>query len=104
MKIGDKVWIILQCGSPLSFGSVPYDDGRNIRLPDIPQHGKIVAVSKIYIESHRVLVGRCSLLVSFSDTFLSEDSAWAEWKYRMKNKCVEIEESIDNIIEKRFHV
>lgn len=86
MKIGDKVWVITQ----------DYDDGLMVALPEVPRHGQIVAVDKVYIESYRVLVDNDFLHVSPSDIFLSEDIAWVEWKRRMENKCLEIEEMIDN--------
>jgi len=92
MKIGDKVWVITQDD----------DDGLMIALPEVPKHGQIVAVDRIYIESYRVLVDNDFLYISSSSSniFPSEDLAWMEWKCRMKNKSLEIQKMID----KRFHV
>ena len=90
MKIGDKVWVITQDD----------DDGLMMSLPEVPQHGQIVAENRIYIESYRVLIDNDFLNISPSNIFLSEDLAWMEWKYRMENKSLEIQKMIDN----RFHV
>ena len=88
MKIGDKVWVIVQ----------DIDDGRNIALPEIPQHGQIIAIEighVGHIKNYYVWVDNDSLHIYPSNIFLSEDIAWASWESKMRSKCEEIQKKID---------
>jgi len=95
MKIGDKVWVIVQ-------DSVEGYEGNIIALPEVPQHGQIVAIEEVHMVGCCVLLDNDFLYISPSDIFPSEEMAWVEWERRMKNKCVEIEKITENIIYKRF--
>jgi hypothetical protein len=87
MKIGDKVWVITQAD----------DDGLMVALPEVPKSGTINSTEWCREkEFYYVRVDNDTLYVWPSNIFLSEDIAWAEWKYRMKNKSLEIQKMIDN--------
>ena len=88
MKIGDKVWVIVQ-------DSVEGYEGNIIALPEVPQHGQIVAIEEVHMVGYCVLLDNDFLYISPSDIFLSENIAWVSWESRMRSKCEEIQKRID---------
>jgi bifunctional DNA-binding transcriptional regulator/antitoxin component of YhaV-PrlF toxin-antitoxin module len=98
MKIGDKVWVIVQ----------DEDDGVMMALPQIPQEGYIADIENINEsntlnisnerhvgEVYYIVVDNDSLNISPSNIFLSENIAWVSWESKMRSKCEEIQKRID---------